>query len=136
MLKIISANIPTGATANIVFTADSGTITFGAISVYALGGVASAAGATVSDGTNPYSLNSNIGIGSVFVGFCSTFYGTAPTNAWIGATENVDATIVSTSYSSAHYLATATETPRTISCTASGGSFLFAIGGVGAVWAP
>lgn len=136
MSVLYSANVPTGATANIVFTADSGTINAGAISVYALGGVATAAATTVSDATIAYSLNSNISIGSIFVGFCATAFATPPTNAWVGATENDDATIVSISYSSAHYLATATETPRTISCTASGGSFLFAIGGVGAVWAP
>ncbi len=134
---LYSANVPTGATANIVFTANSGTINAGAISVYALGGVPTAAGSTVSDGTNAYSLNSNITTGSVFVGFCATAYFIAPTNAWVGATENVDGTIASSiSYSSAHYLATATETPRTISCTASGGLALIDLGGVGAVWAP
>ena len=133
---LYSANVPTGATANIVFTADSGTINAGSISVYALGGVPTAAGTTVSDGTNAYSLNSNISVGNVFVGFCATAYFTAPTNAWVGATENVDGTSFNVSYSAAHYLATATESPRTISCTASGGSVLTDVGGVGAVWAP
>lgn len=137
-MALYSANIPSGATADIVATADSADLSIGSIGVWALDGVDAVPATTASDSGSVVDLSQNVVAGDVFVGAAACLNAGAPSFAWSGAAEDFEQDITTVGvywHTGASQLTAGTESPRTFTATPSTCGIIAAFG-VGAIWQP
>jgi hypothetical protein len=116
------ADVPTGATGDIVvtFSANQGRCGIGWWATYGL--TSSTPTDTASTSTNGGALDIDISAGGLGFGYGNSGAGTATTHTWVGLTEDFDAAVgTGNGWHSGASLETATAaTPLTVNCTGSG----------------
>lgn len=134
---IASRDVASGTTATIVFNGNGPSFFDCTVFVYALYGVNGVTGTGGASATGPQSTalaaNTNVANGDIVIGGEADYWHTTtPSTTWSGLTKDANHSVYGGDYlSSASHVATANETPRSISCSFtqnwSGGSIVIAV---------